>query len=384
MITPSQDAKDEFAENGEAAYTDEPEKGTGTHAEVPENGFYSNNVTNAKVNYNVKSSTDGTDTKIPGSEPFPKPVIRVQPQTGDLTITKSVAWTNPDEKTSVTDTQFKFTITTTTDVVDKQPEGGYSILANDTVISDKALFQKNEDKYSAEVTVTGTGSVTIQDLPFATYTVEETSAPDVGDFYCASTQYGKQAEANNASLPLNEENTAQSITVTNTYAKYRTVTVIKNVTGEMGDTSRFFEFTAQTGTTNVPQENIQTVQEETAQVTDDGAFKLKDDGSVTIAKVRQDATLTITETSVANEGYTTKHTIGGNTLQSNVATVTPEMLGANDVTVNFENYRPVVAPTGLESNHTTPYTLMVTAAGIAGLALIGGIVTARRRRRRME
>ena len=47
------------------------------------------------------------------------------------------------------------------------------------------------------------------------------------------------------------------------------------------------------------------------------------------------------------------------------------------------NNRPVVAPTGLESNHTTPYTLMVTAAGIAGLALIGGIVV-RRRRRRME
>ena len=383
MITPSQLAKNEFAEKGEAAYVNVPEKGTGTHAKVPENGFYSNNVTNAKVNYNVKSSTDGIYTKIPGSEPFPKPVIRVQPQTGDLTITKSVAWTNTDETTSVTDTQFKFTITTTTDVVDKQPEDGYSILVNGNESNNKAMFQQNGDKYSAEVTVTGTGSVTIQDLPFATYTVEETSAPDVGDFYCASTKYGNQSEANNASLPLNEENTAQSITVTNTYAKYRTVTVIKNVTGEMGDTSRFFEFTAQTGTTNVPQENIQTVQEKTAQVTDDGAFKLKDDGSVTIAKVRQDATLTITETSVANEGYTTKHTIGGNTLQSNVATVTPEMLGANDVTVNFENYRPVVAPTGLESNHTAPYTILVTVAGIAGLALIGGIV-ARRRRRRME
>ena len=383
MITPSQLAKNEFAEKGEAAYVNVPEKGTGTHAKVPENGFYSNNVTNAKVNYNVKSSTDGIYTKIPGSEPFPKPVIRVQPQTGDLTITKSVAWTNTDETTSVTDTQFKFTITTTTDVVDKQPEDGYSILVNGNESNNKAMFQQNGDKYSAEVTVTGTGSVTIQDLPFATYTVEETSAPDVGDFYCASTRYGNQAEANNASLPLNEENTAQSITVTNTYAKYRTVMVIKNVTGEMGDTSRFFEFTAQTGTTNVPQENIQTVQEETAQVTGDGAFKLKDDGSVTIAKVRQDATLTITETSVANEGYTTKHTIGGNTLQSNVATVTPKMLGESDVTVNFENYRPVVAPTGLESNHTAPYTILVTVAGIAGLALIGGIV-ARRRRRRME
>ena len=389
MITPSQLAENAFAEKGEAAYTDEPEKGTGTHAELTENGFYSNNETNAKVNYNVKSSTDGIDdTKIPGSEPFPKPVIRVQPQTGDLTITKSVAWTNTDETTSVTGTQFKFTITTTTDVVDKQPEGGYTMLVNGGVSSGKALFLENENKYSAEVTVSGTGSVTIQDLPFATYTVEETSAPDVGDFYCASKQYGNQSEANNASLTLSEENTAQSITITNTYAKYRKVTVIKNVTGEMGDTSRFFDFSAQIGTaekTNVPKTNIQEVSTNpaTAQVTGDGAFKLKDDGSVTIAKVRQDATLTITEASVANEGYTTKHTIGGNTSQSNVATVTPEMLGESDVTVSFENYRGIVAPTGLEDNHTKPFGLMVGVAVMAGLALAGGAVV-RRRRRWME
>lgn len=392
MITPSQLAENEFAEKEEAAYTDEPEKGTGTHAELTENGFYSNNETNAKVNYNVKSSTDGIDTKIPGSEPFPKPVIRVQPQTGDLTITKSVAWTNTDETTSVTDTQFKFTITTTTDVVDEQPEDGYSILVNDNESNNKAMFQQNGDKYSAEVTVTGTGSVTIQDLPFATYTVEETSAPDVGDFYCASKRYGNQAEANNVSLTLSEENTAQSITITNTYAKYRKVTVIKNVTGEMGDTSRFFDFSAQIGTaekTNVPKTNIQEVSTNpaTAQVTGDGAFKLKDDGtnegSVIIEKVRQDATLTITEASVANEGYTTKHTIGGNTLQSNVATVTPEMLGADDVTVSFENYRGIVAPTGLEDNHTKPFGLMVGVAVMAGLALAGGAVV-RRRRRWME
>lgn len=391
MITPSQLAKNEFAEKGEAAYVNVPEEDTGTHAELSENGFYSNNETNAKVNYNVKSSTDDIDTKIPGSEPFPKPVIRVQPQTGDLTITKSVVWTNPDEKTSVTGTQFKFTISTTTDVATEQPTG-YTILVNGEESSEKALFQKNGDKYSAEVTVTGTGSVTIQDLPFATYTVEETSAPDVGDFYCASKQYGNQVEANNVSLTLSEENTAQSITITNTYAKYRKVTVIKNVTGEMGDTSRFFEFTAQTGTaekTNVPKTNIQEVltNPATAQVTGDGAFKLKDDGtnegSVIIEKVRQDATLTITEASVANEGYTTKNTIGGNTLQNNVATVTPEMLGADDVTVSFENYRGIVAPTGLEDNHTKPFGLMVGVAVMAGLALAGGAVV-RRRRRWME
>ena len=55
-----------------------------------------------------------------------------------------------------------------------------------------------------------------------------------------------------------------------------------------------------------------------------------------------------------------------------------------DHSYQFANFRPAVAPTGLESNHTTPYVLMVTAAGMAGLALIGGIVARRIRRRRED
>ena len=53
-----------------------------------------------------------------------------------------------------------------------------------------------------------------------------------------------------------------------------------------------------------------------------------------------------------------------------------------DTTVTFINRKELVGPpTGLERNDT-PYTILVTVAGIAGLALIGGIVA--RRRRRME
>ena len=57
---------------------------------------------------------------------------------------------------------------------------------------------------------------------------------------------------------------------------------------------------------------------------------------------------------------------------------------SQDYTIEFANNRNPVAPTGLESNHTTPYVLMITAAGMAGLALIGGIVARRVRRRRQE
>ena len=52
-----------------------------------------------------------------------------------------------------------------------------------------------------------------------------------------------------------------------------------------------------------------------------------------------------------------------------------------DYTVDFQNFRDVVPPTGLESNHTTPYGLMVGAAGVAGAALVGSVVVRRRRRR---
>ena len=92
--------------------------------------------------------------------------------------------------------------------------------------------------------------------------------------------------------------------------------------------------------------------------------------------------MTITEESVANEGYTTSNTVNDVTSSvGNVATVTTEQLRKGDVTVKFTNYRPVVAPTGLESNHTTPYGLMVGAAGVAGAALVGSVVVRRRRRR---
>lgn len=386
QIEPTEWAKTEYADQN---YPDTATAGwdTGTHSySTGDKGIFSN--VEATLNYEYTENEEGTV-----AEPltYPMPVIQVpEIKAGDLTITKKVEWTNQGEKTSVTGKQFQFTITTITNVTGEQPDGGYSILVNGEESRDKADFTLNGDGiYSATVSVYGEGSVKIQDLPFATYTVKETNAPDMGDFYCASTRYGDQAAATEASLTLDKEHTEKSVTVTNTYAKYRTVMVIKDVTGEMGDTSRFFEFTAKIGEENVPQANIQAVDTnpQTAQVTGAGKFKLKDDGthqgSVNIVKVRQDAPLTITETSVANEGYTTKYTINESTQQGNIARVTSEMLGEGNVTVKFENYRPVVAPTGLEDNHTKPFGLMVGVAVMAGLALAGGAVV-RRRRRWME
>ena len=52
-----------------------------------------------------------------------------------------------------------------------------------------------------------------------------------------------------------------------------------------------------------------------------------------------------------------------------------------DIQVAYTNTMTVQVPTGLDRNNT-PFALMVTASSIAGLALVGGILARRARRRR--
>ena len=105
-------------------------------------------------------------------------------------------------------------------------------------------------------------------------------------------------------------------------------------------------------------------------------------------------TATVTETTTG-QGYTvesrkylttkTPESGGILDLMPGFARKNPQEVTMNDdYTVEFRNTRDVVAPTGLESNHTKPYTLMVAAAGAAGLALVGAAVARYLRRRRQE
>lgn len=301
---------------------------------------------------------------------------RYTPDHNDLSITKKVNGVN---ETEVADVTFNFTVTAGADVDTSKLDGAPFALEGGQ--AQNVTFTQKGGTYSATVPVQGTGTITILGLPTGTYTVEEETPKDLDEYYYT----GNSLNENNRDVEVSADAAGQ-ITVTNNYEEYRTITVIKDVTGEMGDTSRFFDFTAKTGNENIPQENIQTDDNATAQVVGDGEFKLKDNGSkmgqVGIIKVRQNETVTITEESVANEGYTTSNTVEGDTSSvGNVATVTAAQLQEGNVTVKFTNYRPVVPPTGLESNHTTPYGLMVGAAGVAGAALVGSVVVRRRRRR---
>ena len=370
-IEPTQEAYDEYAESGYGNTkgdlgTDAPENDTSS--DHP--GFHSND----------KATLTYTSAEQLQEKEYPHPVIQVK--NGSLTIDKNVVSSETSFNVSALgDISFTFTVQGPDDV--KGQTYGNVVFDSEGI---------------ATVTIAKDGSLTIEGLPAGPYTVTETNKPDStdGNYYCSGTTYkvGTGNELDQPQAAPVSAGTETTVTVENTYAKYRTVTITKDVTGGMGDTTRFFNFTAQTGTennkSNVPQTNMTaaTTNPATAEVTDDGEFKLKDDGtnqgSVTINKVRQDETLTITEESVAGEGYTTTNTINGvsTTGAGNIATVTPKELAKGNVTVKFENDRPVVTPTGLETNHTKPYALMVGAGALAGLALVGGILARRARRRR--
>lgn len=201
------------------------------------------------------------------------------------------------------------------------------------------------------------------------------------------------------------------VTVTNTYKRnFVTLTVNKTVAGSMGDTTNHSEFTfyltlSKDGEEN-PTELSYTVDgtqqppmaydrtnrrytftlshDETAEITIPYGYtaslqEVEGNGYVVYSRLRNETDADITDTLTdknLDATLTEKRFDNINTISS------IEM--NQDQECDFYNFRPVVPPTGLESNHTAPYTLIVTAAGLAGLALIGAVVSRRLRRRREE
>ena len=202
------------------------------------------------------------------------------------------------------------------------------------------------------------------------------------------------------------ENTAESVRLdfTNTYKKppetYELL-VKKTVEGNMGDTTQDFDFTLKLTKDNIeynePLPVVYNGVDGTLSTTLEAegntyTFQLCHNQSIKIT-VPAGYTTTVTETTTA-QGYTvesrqylTETPESGDTtgnrsefVEQSHQSVTMD----DDYTVEFRNTRDVVAPTGLESNHTKPYTLMVAAAGAAGLALVGAAVARYLRRRRQE
>lgn len=190
------------------------------------------------------------------------------------------------------------------------------------------------------------------------------------------------------------------VTVTNTYTRNdQELTVSKYVTGEEADLSATFTFVLRITDNGTVYQGPITMNEEeltyTADDVDGYQFTLKNNESATF-EIPYGMTATIRET-VPNgyqvftrTDYTGSVTPDGNDdngnqetegYWSNTDATVSNITMTQDHTVDFKNYRPIVAPTGMETNHTAPFAIMVTISAFAGLALIGSLFAYRNRRR---
>ena len=220
------------------------------------------------------------------------------------------------------------------------------------------------------------------------YLVEESTPSDIKNYNYKGVTYkvGDNQPVNDAPTVEVKAGGVVEITATNTYEmETHSLTVKKNVTGGMGDTTKPFTFTVTgiddgkydgTETKIVDGKEVETAIEVTVS---DGKFTLEDGQSITFPALPVSGNYTVAEEEVAGYTQTASITSGVGTVNGHSYSTTSL---TEDTVVTFENHREVVTPTGLESNHTKPYALMVGAGALAGLALVGGILARRARRRR--
>lgn len=242
-------------------------------------------------------------------------------QTGSLHLTKAVADANlRTEADAVTNT---FTVGTL-------PIGSYTLVYDDGTTETRTLDAPGE----LTVEIKGVSGVTIENLPVGRYTVTETAHPDLANYYCTTT-----AAAATAAAQVPSGGTAE-VTITNTYAPFRSVTITKQVTGGYGDTRRGFAFTATVDGAAVDRAFI-TVSGGAAPAAD-GGFTIPHRGSVTIGHLKPGQTFTVTEETLAD--YDTSFDDGTAVTVGNAYRGT---VGADDTALTCVNNKDGVPPTGL-------------------------------------
>lgn len=374
QIQPTDTAKEKYAQN--KVYPDTPTENeyTGTH--TGDKGFYSNTEAKLTYYYTENDQAAGEQTLE-----YPMPVVQVpEVTTGSLTITKDVVIDN-EGASQANGTQFFFRVTKLADDSD-DPDTNFA--------GTYGGIQFSQGVSRSDITVTGEDSFTISDLPEGRYKVEELNPPAIANYGNPQVTYSTTSGI----VEVSADQTI-SVTVTNTYTRLtHTLTIKKDVTGELGDTTRAFTFTTTgipAGTYNGKQEvlnesgdvteytDIQ-VQLIVDQTTGIGSFTLKDGQSVTFT-LPEGVEYTVKEDIVDGYDQHADLTSGDGEVTGCSYTVTNL---TKDTEVTFTNHKGLVGPpTGLDRNDT-PYALMVTAAGIAGLVLIGAVMNRRIRRRREE
>lgn len=360
IIKPTTEAMIEYAQSGQYPNTGDPN--TGTHSN--QGGFYSNKE--ATLTYKHTTWGDELITKE-----YDDPVVQVK--VGSLVIQKKVTGLPNGTENN---TPYSFEIQGTVD--------GDSL--NGSFDNNSVTFVDGK----ATVTITGAESLTIRDLPLGTYTVTEntTSLPDIdtdsdndGDYYFSGVKYGGQERATSTTATVTADATT-TVTITNTYAPYRTVTITKDVGGNMGDTTNPFHFTTSVNETpfNSNNHSNATLSSSTTATWTQEGYTLADGDTITISKLKDGDVITLKETDGNSNGYTTVYKISETELsKDNDGNATHTVAG--DANIIVTNERNVGTPTGFFEDNL-PFTLMISAAGLAGIALIATILVRRQRRRR--
>lgn len=331
---------------------------------------------------------------------------------GSLIVSKTVDGEDADQTK-----EFEFTISLKAPQGESLPENlQYKVYDEDATDPTQPVNTENVSNGQFKVELTHNQYVVVEGLEIDTeYTVSETTVENYTPTVKkngAVTSFTQTPATITGKLERNEdpgagENTAESVRLdfTNTYKKppetYELL-VKKTVEGNMGDTTQDFDFTLKlTKDNNEYNKPLPVVYNEvegtpiTTLTADQGntyTFQLCHKQSIKIT-VPAGYTATVTETTTG-QGYTVEsrqyltETPGSGSTTGNDSQFAKRsnqsVVMDADYTVEFRNTRDVVAPTGLESNHTKPYTLMVAAAGAAGLALVGAAVARYLRRRRQE
>ncbi len=418
VIQPNDDAIDVGMDSDDAKQT--PDADTGTHSDnsattdvdESQKGFWSNDNDNAYVSYNVGTNENKKD--------FPKPVVQVPAETyGNLTLKKEVVDGSTATPTPIADPQvagttegslvdatYTFTVTATGELADKVANKSYPT-ENPTITFGSVTGTGDTRTASGTVTVpVDNDGVTIEGLPTGAYTItEENPAPEITSDE-KSYYYDTQAIDHDGVAEVDKD-TPCTVTVTNTYKPYRSITIQKMVDGELGDKTMPFTFTTTvqrgTGTEAVyidatsvtvngdtvnadlnPQTSLAQDKQAAFDPNDD-SYTLAHNESITITKLKDGDIIVINEPDAEGDGYDVSYLNEANdTLDSDATYQFVVSADTDGSTITVKNFHDIIPATGLESNHTAPYTLMVTAAGVAGMALIGSIVARRIRRRREE
>ena len=310
------------------------------------------------------------------------------PTTGDLVIDKVISGIPTD--TFLEDQTYTFELTGVTDD-EESVTGSFN--------GGSIVFNNGK----ATITVTADGEITINNLPEGNYTVKEITEglSDIGDYHFLDVSYGEHESEGSAIVSVSAGSTA-TVTVTNVYEHNdQTLSVRKFVTGNMSHEKDEFDFTltltdnGRPYTGEIQSDELERVVDEVGQPIDGKySFTLTaEEGENTLVielPYGVEATVEETDSEYTESSRSFLSSLLEDTSDGEAMPVLPaftegqrevQVTMTDDYTVDFQNKLEIVdPPTGL--NHdSTPYTLMITIASFAGLALIGSLFAYRNRRR---